>query len=34
MLCYENDTVLCSRELEHLVLMLKEVGFGKAKIYF
>lgn len=34
MLCYENDTVLSSKELEHLVLMLKEVGFRKAKIYF
>tara|TARA_R110001599_G_scaffold337686_1_gene556183 strand:- start:1430 stop:1660 length:231 start_codon:yes stop_codon:yes gene_type:complete len=34
MLCYENDTVLCSRELEHLILMLKEVGFSRAKIYF
>lgn len=34
MLCYENDTVLCSKEVEHLLLMLKEVGFSKAKIYF
>jgi hypothetical protein len=34
MLCYENDTVQSSKELEHLVLMLKEVGFSKAKIYF
>ena len=34
MLCHENDTVLSSRELEQLVLMLKEVGFRKAKIYF
>lgn len=34
MLCYENDTVLASKELEHLILMLKEVGFKRAKIYF
>lgn len=34
MLCYENDKVLSSNELEHLFLMLKEVGFRKAKIYF
>lgn len=34
MLCYENDTVLSSMELEHMVLMLKEVGFRRAKIYF
>lgn len=34
MLCYENDTVISSRELEHLILMLKQVGFRKAKIYF
>jgi hypothetical protein len=34
MLCYENDSVISSKELEHLVLMLREVGFRKAKIYF
>ena len=34
MLCYENDSVLSSLELEHLILMLKQVGFRKAKIYF
>lgn len=34
MLCYENDSVICSPELEHLVLMLKEIGFKKARIYF
>ncbi|MCB1700972.1 MAG: hypothetical protein H6985_06710 [Pseudomonadales bacterium] len=34
MLCYENDTVISAQELEHLVLMLKEVGFRRAKIYF
>jgi hypothetical protein len=34
MLCYENDAVISSGELEHLVLMLKQVGFRKAKIYF
>jgi hypothetical protein len=34
MLAYENDSVLSSPELEHLILMLKEVGFKKAKIYF
>lgn len=34
MLCYENGAVISSDELEHLVLMLKEVGFRKAKIYF
>ena len=34
MLCYENDKVLSSKELEHLILMLKQVGFSKAKIFF
>jgi hypothetical protein len=34
MLCYENDSVISSQELEHLILMLKQVGFRKAKIYF
>jgi len=34
MLCYENNSVISSQELEHLVLMLKQVGFRKAKIYF
>ena len=34
MLCYENDAVLSSKELEHLVLMLKGVGFRRAKLYF
>lgn len=33
MLCYENDKVLSSTDLEHLVLMLKVVGFRKVKIY-
>ena len=34
MLAYENDTVLSSADLEHIVLMLKNIGFKKAKIYF
>jgi hypothetical protein len=34
MLAYENDSVVSSRELEHLILILKEVGFRKARIYF
>ncbi|MFT4823338.1 MAG: hypothetical protein ACJAUG_001513 [Halioglobus sp.] len=34
MLCYENDSVISSKEVEHLILMLKQVGFRKAKIYF
>jgi hypothetical protein len=34
MLAYENDAVLSSPELEHLVLMLKEIGFKNARIYF
>ncbi|MCB1729411.1 MAG: hypothetical protein KDI21_02930 [Halieaceae bacterium] len=34
MLCNEEDVVVSSRELEHLVLMLKGVGIRKAKIYF
>lgn len=34
MLCNEQDVVVSSRQLEHLVMMLKEVGIRKAKIYF
>jgi hypothetical protein len=34
MLAYENDSVISSPELEHLILMLKEIGFRKARIYF
>lgn len=34
MLCYENGAILHSKELDHLILMLKQVGFKKAKIYF
>jgi len=34
MLAYENDTVLSSTDLGHIVLLLKEIGFNKAKIYF
>lgn len=34
MLCYENDSVLSSAELEHIILMLKEIGFRKARLYF
>ncbi len=34
MLAYENNTVLSSPDLEHIVLMLKDIGFKKAKIYF
>lgn len=34
MLCYENDSIISAKELEHLVLMLREVGFRKAKVYF
>jgi|PlaIllAssembly_1097288.scaffolds.fasta_scaffold3159330_1 hypothetical protein len=34
MLAYENDSIISSPELEHLILMLKEVGFRKARIYF
>ena len=33
-LAYENNTALSSPDLEHVVLMLKEIGFRKAKIYF
>ena len=34
MLAYENNTVLSSPDLEHVVMMLKDIGFKKAKIYF
>ena len=34
MLAYEDNTVLSSSDLEHIVLMLKDIGFKKAKIYF
>lgn len=34
MLAYENDSVLTSPDLEQLVLILKEIGFRKARIYF
>lgn len=34
MLAYEDNSVLTSPELEHMILMLKEVGFKKARIYF
>ena len=34
MLAYEDDSVITSSELGHMVLMLKEVGFKKARIYF
>lgn len=34
MLCDDNDTVISSLELGELVLMLQQVGFRKAKIYF
>jgi hypothetical protein len=34
MLCCDNDSVLSTKELENLILLLKEVGFRKAKIYF
>jgi hypothetical protein len=33
-LTYENNTILSSPDLEHVVLMLKDVGFIKAKLYF
>ncbi|MEZ5573501.1 MAG: hypothetical protein R3E64_16000 [Halioglobus sp.] len=33
-LAYENNTALSSPDLEHIILMLKEIGFRKAKIYF
>ncbi len=34
MLCHENDSVVSSHEVEHLTLLLKQVGFSKAKLYF
>jgi len=34
MLAYENNSVLSSPQLEHIVLTLKEIGFKKARIYF
>ena len=34
MLAYENNIVLSSPDLEHVVLMLKDIGFKKAKVYF
>jgi len=34
MLADENNSIISARELEHLILMLKEVGFRKARIYF
>ncbi len=34
MLCHENDTVISSKAVDHLVQMLKQVGFKMAKIYF
>lgn len=34
MLCDNAGTVISSGQLDHLVLMLKEAGFKKAKIYF
>ncbi|CAA0126230.1 Uncharacterised protein [Halioglobus japonicus] len=34
MLAYENDTVLSSPDLEHITLMLKDIGLKKAKVYF
>lgn len=34
MLCDENDSVHSLRELEYLILKLKQTGFTKAKIYF
>ena len=34
MLAYENNSAISSPELEHLILMLKEIGFKKARIYF
>ena len=34
MLCYENSSAISSHELDHLILMLREVGFRRAKVYF
>ena len=33
-LCYDNDSVLSSREIGILISRLKVAGFRKAKIYF
>ncbi len=33
MLAYENDTVLSTPDLEHITLMLKDIGLKKAEIY-
>jgi len=34
MLCDENETVFSSNELEHIVGILKQVGFKKSKLHF
>ena len=34
MLCHESDTVVSSKEVNHLVQKLKQIGFKKAEIYF
>jgi hypothetical protein len=34
MLCYENSSAVSSHELDHLVPLLREVGFRRAKVYF
>ena len=34
MLCYGKSPAVSSKELDHLILMLKEVGFRRAKVYF
>ncbi len=34
MLCDENDSVISKQELGEIVILLKEAGFKKAKLYF
>ena len=34
MLCDENSSAVSSKELDHLIQMLREVGFRRAKVYF
>jgi hypothetical protein len=34
MLCYENSSAVSSQELDHLIQVLREVGFRRAKVYF
>ncbi len=34
MLCDESDSVISKQELGEIVILLKEAGFKKAKLYF